>query len=415
MFRRRVEDLTARYIALWRSTPNDAPKPDPELGPGEQAQCERELESKSLLLKARLRQFPGHPGKRESWRVHLLSQARQLAGSTLKLDAGGLRLFFTNEGLEATREFVREARKFDPRIDDHGLHQALRNLWVVQSLQLLLQRPVALTEPVFAYSMLYPLTDNYLDAPGRTAESKARFCEWLGSRLRGCTATPPDDHAAQVGRLIARIETVFPPAEFVEVWQSLSAIHHAQTDSLRQSRADLPDDTLLELTIRKGGTSVLADAYLVAGQLSKTEADFIFGYGVLLQFMDDLQDFPTDLADGHSTAFSRQATAGCLNELSSRFWHFCEAVLASPLGLEAPALAPVKALLRDNCKLLLLQTIARNQDHFTPDFTNRMERYSPLCFRYIAGRQATLHQEYSDILSHLQRRDRIRCAFDLLI
>jgi len=414
VFQRRIENFTTGYANLWRTAPGGPPRLEPGFSPGEQAERESRADRESEQLKARLRQFPGRPEERAAWRANLLERARQMAGRILNLDGRGLRLFFTAEGLEATQQCVNEARNFDPKLSEHSLHQALRNLWVMQSIQLLLQRPVALTPPVFGYSMLYPFTDNYLDDPDRSAESKWRFCEWLGLRLRDHRATPPDSHAAKVGRLIARIEATFPRAEFEEVYLSLAAIHAAQTDSLRQLNPDLAEDDLLELTVRKGGTSVLADAYLVAGQLSEAEARFMFGYGVLLQLMDDLQDFADDLASGHDTLFARQAAVGHLDELTSKFWQFSEAVLWSVTGFEAPVLHRVKALLRDNCKLLLLQTVARNPGYYSAAFSENMEACSPFSFSYMAKRQTTLHKEYSAIVSRLQHRGEIERALDFL-
>ena len=40
----------------------------------------------------------------------------------------------------------------------------MRNVWIGNNLQMLLGVPVCLTQGLFAYSMLYPVTDNVLDA-----------------------------------------------------------------------------------------------------------------------------------------------------------------------------------------------------------------------------------------------------------
>jgi len=367
-------------------------------------------------LKAMLLRFPSLRDQRETWRKELLSTSRELAGRTVGLPKEGLKLLFTPEGLEATQQFIQQGRAFDPKITDGSLHQGLRNLWVMHSIQLLLGRPVALTPSLFAYSMLYPCTDNFLDNSDIPGEAKTEFGNWLARRLQGDRTTPPSSHAEQVSRLVALIESAFPRTEFEAVYFSLRAIHDAQTTSLDQHRTEVPlsDEEVLRITTTKGGTSVLADACLIVGQISEAEADFMFGYGVLLQLMDDLQDLSDDLSKGHATLFSRQAADGFLDELTSRLWNFSQTVLWSSTRFEAPEFRPLKALIQDNCKLLLVQTVARNPAFYTLRFSEELENCSPFSFGFLRSRETTLHKEASEIISTLRCRGRIRSTFDFL-
>jgi hypothetical protein len=158
--------------------------------------------------------------------------------------------------------------------------------------------------------MLYPWTDNYLDDPRIPKSSKAAFGDWLGRRLAGAGCPAPDARAMQVSRLVGFIERCFSREDYPEVYLSLLAIHRAQMASLRQQQAggDADEETLLTITVEKGGTSVLADGFLVRGELSEAEADFMFGYGVMLQLMDDLRDLPNDVANRHATVFTSRRT-----------------------------------------------------------------------------------------------------------
>lgn len=92
--------------------------------------------------------------------------------------------------------------------------------------------------------------------------------------------------------------------------------------SLRQQGHRLDDESLLQISVEKGGTSVLTDAYLVRGGLAPDDADFAFGYGVLLQLMDDLQDFPQDLKHDHATLVTRQAALGSVESVVRRLRSF---------------------------------------------------------------------------------------------
>ena len=58
-----------------------------------------------------------------------------------------------------TGDFSRCAHVFACGILIDDLYQALRNVWIMMSFQVLFDRTVELTNSVFAYSMLYPFTD----------------------------------------------------------------------------------------------------------------------------------------------------------------------------------------------------------------------------------------------------------------
>jgi hypothetical protein len=416
LFQQRVKGYAARYAALWESVEAATPRLGPVVPLPGKLKREAQADAQFEAIKTLLRQFPRSHEQREGWRAKLLNAGREIAGRTLGLPNAALELFFTRTGVEATRRFVREARAFDPGMSDENLLQALRNLWVIHSIQVLFEREPSVSPATFAYSMLYPWTDNRLDDPAVSSDAKLRFGQWLERRLCGSHPAPPDAHAAQVGRLVGMIEGHFPRAEFEEVYLSLRAIHHAQMASLQQqSTGDFPDGhALLHITLRKGGTSVLADACLVAGQLSESETDFMFGYGTVLQLLDDLQDVSADLANGHATLFAREAAAGFLDAVTARLWSFLRAALWSPGRFEAPRFQPVKTLIQESCKLLLLQAVARNCRLYTARFAAELESCSPFRFAFLRDREASLGAECRKLISSLRRRRQINAAFDLL-
>ncbi len=88
---------------------------------------------------------------------------------------------------------------------------------------------------------------------------------------------------------------------------------------------------LLGVTFDKGGTSVLADAYLVAGDLTAHEELFAFELGAFLQFVDDLEDVAADHAAGRLSVFALAARGWQLDALTNRTFHFGAGVLG---GLE---------------------------------------------------------------------------------
>jgi hypothetical protein len=172
---------------------------------------------------------------------------------------------------------------------------------------------------------------------------------------------------------------------------------------------------LLHLSIAKGGTSVLADACLVRGSLSEDEAEFMFAYGVVLQLMDDLQDLPDDLANGHMTIFTRQTHLGPLDGVTTQLWAFTQAVFWHFSRFTAAQPGSLKSMIQDNFRLLLLQTVARNRQFYTGDFVRALEASSPVRFCYLARQEKVLAGRYSQVSASIRQSRRIDSLFELLI
>ena len=415
-FDRRTERYTAKCATVWTEANPEEAGFGPRIDIAAKVEREHRAEGHVEEIEARLRRWPASPASRATWRHELLEAMRQIAGDYLEADAEGIDRLFTAEAMEATRQFVRQARAFAPPISDQSLFQALRNLWVTHSVQLFLQAPIALTPALFAYSMLYPWTDNCLDDPRLERAAKLAFGDWLTLRLSGARVVPPDCHSEQVGRLVRMIEQFFPRTEFPEVFLSLLAIHRAQMRSLDQQEAARAwnERALLQLSIDKGGTSVLTDACLVRGSLTDEEAEFIFAYGVVLQLMDDLQDFREDLANAHMTIFTRQAGTGPLDVVTTRLWAFTQKVLRGFNRFGSAQPASLKSLVQDNLRLLLVQTVARNPEFYTPEFVRLAEASSPVRFCYLVSQAKSLAGRYSRSLASIRQSRRIDSLFEML-
>ncbi len=262
------------------------------------------------------------------------------------------------------------------------LGQALRNVWISNSLQMLLRRPVALGPGLFAYSMLYPLTDNLLDDPQTTREAKRSFNERFGCRLAGAPVEPRVPREVVPFGLVERIEEEHPRALRPKVHESLLAIHAAQVRSLAQQvEGSLTDEEILETTCEKGGCSLVADLYLVAGEPTLDEVRFAYGYGVFLQLIDDLQDREVDRRAGHQTLMSRAARRGNLDGVVMRLLGFMDAVLDAPGPFADPDLADVRDLIRRNCRTLVVSCVAEEPWCFSRRFRRAIASQWPLSLR----------------------------------
>ncbi len=415
-FDRRAESYAAWCAAAWAEADEAHEGFGASVSVAAKLEHERRADRQLNEIEGLLRQWPASAAKRGRWRLELLHALRRIARDHLGDGASGVDQLFTPDALEATRSFVREARTFAPSISDRNLFQALRNLWVFHSVQLLLCGPIALSPAIFAYSMLYPWTDNCLDDPGIARAAKVAFGDWLGLRLAGVNAGPPNTHAEEVSRLVSMIERLYPRPEFPEVYLCLRAIHRAQMGSLEQQDAarNWDEPALLTLSIAKGGTSVLADACLVRGWLNQGEAEFMFAYGVLLQLMDDLQDLRDDLANKHMTLFTRQTTLGPLDGVTARLWGFTRKVLWGPRQPGESQSCALRRLVQENLRLLLFHAVARCQEFYTPHFISVLEAASPVRFGYLARQEKTLADRYSQAISSVRENRRIRSRFELL-
>ncbi|HTY58429.1 MAG TPA: hypothetical protein VMF59_06405, partial [Bacteroidota bacterium] len=285
------------------------------------------------------------------------------------------------------KSFVGRAREADPSLSDEDIHQALRNQWVFNSIQSYLSHPVTLSPSSLGYSLMYPCTDNLLDDATRTTEEKERFNRSLSSCLDGTPDEGAETDLRGFPALLRMIEEEYPRGEFPLVYESLRAIQRAQQRSLllHGEVEGRPESFLQSLTIEKGGTSVAVDGFLVSGTLGSGPLSALFGYGVVLQFIDDLQDIHSDDGAGHSSMFTRAAREGPLDLITGRLIHFNARtirLLGGPGPGDARSLA---ALIEGSCLFLILEAVARSRHLYSDDFLSRLEDYSPLRFAYLGG------------------------------
>ncbi|HLJ79138.1 MAG TPA: hypothetical protein VKT75_17085 [Acidobacteriaceae bacterium] len=344
-----------------------------------------------------------HAVERYSQRASALDSARtrqKLVGSFARFAAEALDLgrdavgVLTSGFLPVGIELGRWARRFDPDLSQGDIVQAARNAWTACGLQPLLGARMGLTPAILGYSLIYPYSDNFLDQKSIGREEKQRFGERFGRRLRGEDVTAANPHEAALWELVSLIEEQYPRALYPAVYASLLAIHGAQSASVRQIDArGCGDDELLRITCGKGGTSVLADAYLARGELTAEEAEFGFTWGVLLQLGDDLQDVGEDLERGSETLFTRAVRAGQpLDALAAQLLNFSDAAGARLEALPRGE-AFFKHLLRMSWRSMILMAVAQYEEFFTADFARGLEIHSPFRFAFLRARRERLAGE----------------------
>lgn len=378
-FGRRIDELCRDYVRLWRRAPAAMPRLGPRVTLWRQWTTARDATRLIDRVATEIELGRASPDEWDARRAALRRRIERFGCERLGWPEGYCRLLVDEPIYAASVEFLTEACAFDPRAKLDDLWQALRNVWVGNSLQLLVDVPVGLRPGLFAYSMLYPVTDNLLDDPDVPLERKRRFNERLGLRLAGCPVTVEDEREAQAYRLVERIESDWSRERFPCVYSSLLAIHEGQCRSLEQHRgAHLSDSDLMKISVRKGGTSVLADLYLIAGTAGDAEVRLAFGYGVVLQLLDDLQDVDDDIDRGHETVFTRAARRGCLDEPAMRLAHLIDALRADADRVAGDARSD---LVHRHCRTMLVDSIAVHRARFSRAFLTCVARQWPVSLR----------------------------------
>jgi hypothetical protein len=286
---------------------------------------------------------------------------------------------------EAVVDFFNMARRFDPQIRDEDIYQAIRNSTSMHLMQVLLGLPVEVTPSVFAFSMLYPYSDNYLDDPSITPEVKAAFNKRFRQRLEGYDLSASNPYERTIFELVGMIEGQYSRTGYPRLFESLLAIHAAQVKSLELVGEIVSpyEADVLGTCMEKGGSSALADGYLVAGTLTPEQRDFVFFYGAFTQLMDDLEDVHNDLESGIMTVFSVTAQRWRLDGVTSRVFHFGNYLFDALEIFHSPGLEPIKEMFSLVYYPILIDSASVASKFFTRPYLKKLQSHYPLRFSYL--------------------------------
>jgi len=385
--RLQVQYLLQQTISLWWECENNAYPEMPSYTGHLQDTNEKQLGLFTNELSQQARRLPKTPSEIQKVHQQISNKYSRLACSILGFEKSQLD-FIQSSGLaEVLVDFAQMARCFDPQISGEDIYQAGRNVMTMNLLQLLLNLPVQISPAIFAYSMLYPYSDNYLDDPSISSQTKLTFGEHFKRRLNGELIRPANQREQTIFDLIGMVEGQFERAQYPQVYQSLNAIQDAQQKSLKLQHINTsPYDTnILEIVFEKGGTAVLADGYLVAGSLSPAEADFMFTYGVFTQLMDDLEDVQQDLKDGILTLFSQSARLKIpLDGLTNRTFAMGQILLNRLDCFNSTAQKPIREILQKSIHPLLIVSAAGLGSYYSRGYLSELENHLPFHYSFLS-------------------------------
>ncbi len=381
-----IRDLKKKFSELWENTPSQKPCLEKRYSSEEQKIHQNDLDRLLARARSEIQAWNGaeqiHPERIKELVVPFMSGSSHAGRHGLPADI--LDSYFSS-----AVEFVRRATAFDPQLSQEDLYQALRNVLIVNSIQTYLGKKATLTPSAFAYSLLYPYTDNLLDDPNVTRPDKRRFLSTVEELLAGTEVHLTSPRLKKIQRLLEYIETEFPRASHAMVYESLLAIHRAQRQSLEQQDYGISPTTgeILGVSMGKGGASVLADAYLTAGNLPENVAEFMFGYGVALQFIDDLQDIEQDLGNAHITIFSKHPGQRSIEQTTNRLFNFTQQIFCAKDVFSGPDAGTLSDFSLSCCRVLIFEAVARGGKFFTRSYIDELEPHSPFSFDYLRSVQ----------------------------
>lgn len=374
--------------------------------PFEQKKRESVYDEGVRSVEDELQNHPASRSGRAAQQTRLIAHFGRFATTALGLEEDAVRMI-TGDFIPVGTELARWTLRFDSSMTKTDIIQACRNAWTACGLQPILGHPTELTPSILAYSLMYPYSDNYLDRSDVPPEAKSRFSARFRERLHGDMPAPLNLREAALWTLVGMVEGEYPRPEYPQVFDSLLAIHAAQERSLAQLKNGerSSDAQVLEISCEKGGTSVLADAFLAAGTLSDPEARFAFNWGVLLQLGDDLQDLREDLRRDSATLFTRAVRRRQpLDALVTQLLAFSDRVAAGMDQL--PHATPMlRTLLRMSWRSLVVEAVADLRPLFTRHFLRELEPTSPFRLKFLRRRHKRL----------MKRQGMYESLFDVLI
>jgi len=383
-----VETYINHFINLWENSPVTLPVFNRVYSESEKREREQyfeELQKKmeSLQNKSNIRKLRKSNPENTFFPVF-----KTFMQNVFDFEEEQLKIILSDDFRNVSKDFFYKARAFGPDLSPEDIYQALRNVWIMNGLQLMMHLPVEITLSVFAYSMIYPYSDNFLDDPSITSAEKLEFSKRFNLRLHGEIVLATNSCESQLFKLVGMFEQQYSRDEYPDVYNGLYAIQKAQTDSMKLLKSgDLTDEQIRRICFEKGGASVLADGFLVAGNLTGEQQQALFGYGIYLQMLDDIQDAREDQVSMTNTMCS-YLEGKKMDEFVNRTIHFGRKALDELKCFEDSAGDVFLSLMNKSIETMAIESVGVNNTIFSDGFTNELEKFSPLHFAFVRQKKS---------------------------
>ena len=383
-----VQNYNSYFISMWESSSDDFPLFPKQYDKAEKHFREAQFEQIQQQMQAFQKKANVRKLKETKPEIVFFPMFRTFLQNVFDFEPDQLSIILSDQFKHVSRDFFYAARKFGPELTPENIYQGLRNVWIMNGLQLMLNKPVEITPSVFAYSMIYPYSDNLLDDPAISAAEKRDFSFRFYKRLKGENVVSESFIESQLFKLVNMIENQYDRNKFPEVYESLLAIHKAQTESLKLVKSESLNETeLLRICFEKGGTSVLADGYLVAGKLTQQQERALMGYGIYLQLLDDIQDVKED-AEAETTTACSKLTGEPMERFVNRTILFGRTALEEMKNFGKSENNVFLNLMNKSIETMIIESVGLNIVDYSDGFLNQIEPFSPLHFEFVRQKRS---------------------------
>jgi hypothetical protein len=393
--------LKEEHLKLWDDTPDLFPVFRKRYSNEEQFRNEKEI---GLLIESAFHHLENPFSEKTDSPESFIQRLTGLIGNNINE-------FYSEKIIRSSRMFLDKVRCFDPYLEVDNVYQALRNIWIMNSLQIYMGIPVDCTDSMFAYSLLYPYTDNLMDSRFQSKKRKMALSLSLKTRLEGPVQPGKGKLEQKIFRLIERIECEFSRNRFPEVFQSLLLIYNAQIKSLHRQQYSRSSgiSAIMDVSFEKGGSSVLADGYLLSGNLSAQQQAACFGWGSFLQLSDDIQDVVMDKKNRHRTIFSRIAGKYPLDGLANKLLNYITRVMSKTMS--DTGINEYMEFSLNNFYIMIIEAIGKNPELYSREYVDQIESYSPFSFEYLKRFRKTIIKRLKNKRRYIADLDTISAGF----
>lgn len=378
---------TKEISSIWKRQPDSFPaflQENPDVFPIVESGQKKENEELVLEFSKRIqKRFQKKPEEKElqkQWEEELEQDFLEFMGREKLLS---LTEWMSGEKLtafqRAAKHFAGRVREFDETLNPAQLWQALRNYFIYAMIVEMQGEEQNAGNPILAYSLLYPYTDNYIDDERISKREKEQYNRMIAAKLKGEAVSPENPLEEKTCCLLEMILKEYEGEERKKVAETLLQLLEAQNCSIGQQKTEVTEEWLLEISIFKGSTSVLADYLFSTRDWMEKEEAFYLKFGFLLQLVDDLQDVDEDKEAGSHTLMTRaaeqQRAEQCVNRLLWFTWNVIREFEPKDSGL--------KGFVLKYCTEITLLTAARNPRFFSKEYVKALEPYLPLSLEFL--------------------------------
>jgi hypothetical protein len=305
---------------------------------------------------------------------------------------------------EELKEFLRHVRKFAPELTLDEVGQALRNYIVYAMFKQIHRSGTGFSMAGFGYSMLYPFTDNYIDCKDVTSEEKAEYNRIIQDKIEGRPVHPRTTHQKKTCDLLQAIESEYPRNTETSAFLLLSMMLEAQENSISQQQRglQLTYEERLDISLYKGGVSVLIDRFFVRKDLNEEELILYLSLGFFLQLADDLQDIKTDSEQSYQTILTLDLSPEKEEKVINKLLNFVH----DTMGSFQAENDTFKNFVLENCYQLIYTSLIGSKEFFSREYVDKIENYLPVKYLYyeevksgfFATKGSKKHDRYIKIL-----------------